>query len=190
MLKQKKTRQIATLGAALCVGAATLTLGPALTAQQAGTERTEQRAEKKSQDPNEKLSAEQTETLMAEMRDLKQSLSNDAQREELQEELASLVCQMQMAEALMKDPQFKKAMKEAMASPEGQKMEQEMKQMMQGSHEQMHDNLLDDPDVVRGTVIMAKAMTITKDMDKQARNMQDGKVKVEEEREELSDTME
>ena len=168
MLQQKHTRRIITAAAALCVATATLTFGPTLVAQQAG-------GEKMKAEMNQKLTAQQTDTLMAEMQDMQQSLSSEAERKALEEELIAVMCQMQMAEALMKDPQFKNAMKEAMASPEGQKMEQEMKQMMEGGHEQMHEDLLADPDVVRGTVIMAKAMAISKEMEKQKKTMQESK---------------
>ena len=163
MLQQKYTRRIVTAAAALCVATATLTFGPTLVAQQAGGEKMKAGTDKK-------LTTEQTDTLMAEMKDMQQSLSSEAERKALEEELVAVMCQMQMAEELMKDPQFKKAMKDAMASPEGQKMEQEMKQMME-NHEQVHEDLLADPDVVRGTVIMAKAKAISKEMEKQSKEM-------------------
>ncbi len=175
MLQQIKTRRIVTACAALCVGAATLTLGPVLTAQQSGGDRTAQM----DKGMDEKLSPQQTDKLMAEMKDMQQSLSSDADRKELETEIAEIMCQMQLAKELMKEPGFKQAMKETMATPEGKKMQDEMKQLMM-NHEQIHADLLADPATVRGTVIMAKAMAIAKDMEKGSKKMDDGKKKTNE----------
>ena len=172
MLQQIKTRRIVTACAALCVGAATLTLGPVLTAQQSGGDRhrTDGQGHGRESSP-----PQQTDKLMAEMKDMQQSLSSDAERKELETEVAEIMCQMQLAKELMKEPGFKQAMKETMATPEGKMMQDEMKQMMM-NHEQIHADLLADPAVVRGTVIMAKAMAVGKEMEKGSKKMNEGEM--------------
>lgn len=111
------------------------------------------------------LTAEQKNTVMAEFNDMKESLSDEGDRKELEQEIATLMCKMEIAKQLMKDPEIKQALKQTMASPEGEMMMAEMKTMMAKDHQEMHDDMLADDDQVYDILLMVKAMSISKQMD-------------------------